>query len=70
MGWDRLIQPLGRGTYDTYTLVKTLTDLGFKGSYGLQCYNIKERPEVHLKQSMQAWQVIGHRLEAHRRLGP
>ncbi len=68
MGWDQLIQPLGSGTYDTYTLVKHLTRFGFDGSYGLQCYNIKAKPELHLQQSMRAWQIIAQRLEADKRL--
>jgi sugar phosphate isomerase/epimerase len=68
MGWDQLIQPLGSGTYDTYAMVKHLTDMGFTGSYGLQCYNIKAAPEVHLQQSMHAWQAIAQRLEADRLL--
>jgi hypothetical protein len=69
MNWTQLIQPLDAGTYDTYGFVKALTDLGFQGPIGLQCYNIKAKPEVHLKQSMQAWQIICQRIEADKLLG-
>ena len=68
MNWTRLIQPLGKGTYDTYEFIKSLTDLGFQGPIGLQCYNIKAEPAVHLKQSIEAWRIIGQRIEADRLL--
>ena len=64
MNWQQLIQPLGAGTYDTYQFVKALKNLGFQGPIGLQCYNIKDKPEVHLKQSMQAWKILPQRIEA------
>jgi sugar phosphate isomerase/epimerase len=48
MGWDRLIQPLGEGTFDTYHLVKYLKDEGYDGPIGLQCYNIKQDADVAL----------------------
>ena len=69
MNWTQLIQPLGAGDYDTYGFVQALIDLGFQGPIGLQCYNIKAAPEVHLKQSIQAWQAIGQSVEAQRLLG-
>jgi len=55
MGWDRLIQPLGEGTFDTYKLVKLLKDNGYNGKFGLQCYNIKQDCEVALSKSMNTW---------------
>ncbi|MCG8306230.1 MAG: sugar phosphate isomerase/epimerase [Cytophagales bacterium] len=55
MGWDRLIQPLGEGTFDTYKLVKLLKDNGYDGKFGLQCYNIKQDCEVALGKSMKTW---------------
>lgn len=30
-GWDRLIQPLGQGSFDTYGFVKSLRDHGYLG---------------------------------------
>jgi len=56
MGWDRLIQPLGSGSYDVFNVLKILKDLGYNNPIGLQCYNIKGEPEVFLKQSMQTWE--------------
>jgi sugar phosphate isomerase/epimerase len=69
MDWARLIQPLNQGTYDTYRMVKTLMDLGYSGPVGLQCYNIKARPEDHLPASTRAWHILAQRREADRLLG-
>ena len=55
MGWDRLIQPLGEGTFDTYPLVKFLKDNGYEGVFGLQCYNIKQDCKVALTKSINTW---------------
>jgi len=55
MNWDRLIQPLGEGTFDTYRLVKLAKDNGYNGLFGLQCYNIKQDCEPVLTQSMNTW---------------
>jgi len=55
MGWDRLIQPLGEGSFDTYELVKLLKDNGYDRKFGLQCYNIKQDCEVALTKSIQTW---------------
>lgn len=57
MGWDRLIQPLGQGTFDTYALVKFFKDNGYDGKFGLQCYNIKQACDVALTQSMNTWRA-------------
>lgn len=56
MGWDRLIQPLGEGSFDTYKLVKTAKDNGFEGPFGLQCYNIKQDCKVALEKSITTWE--------------
>jgi hypothetical protein len=55
MNWDKLIQPLGEGTFDTWKLVKLAKDNGYKGLFGLQCYDIKQDCEVALKTSMNTW---------------
>ncbi len=55
MDWDRLIQPLGMGSFDTYTLVKLLKDNGYKGKFGLQCFNIKMDCKPALTQSINTW---------------
>ena len=55
MDWDRLIQPLGEGSFDTYQLVKYAKDLDYEGPFGLQTYNIKQDAEVALNTSMNTW---------------
>ncbi|MEX2592024.1 MAG: sugar phosphate isomerase/epimerase family protein [Anditalea sp.] len=54
--WQHLIQPLGEGNYDTYQYLNAFMERGFKGPVGLQCFNIKEEKQVHLKKSMDAWE--------------
>jgi sugar phosphate isomerase/epimerase len=61
MDWDRLIQPLGEGSFDTYELVKLLKDNGYDGKFGLQCYNIKQDCEVALTKSIQTWKEYQRR---------
>lgn len=61
MGWDRLIQPLGEGTFDTWKLVKLAKDNGYEGLFGLQCYNINQDCEVALTKSMQTWETYKKR---------
>jgi sugar phosphate isomerase/epimerase len=55
MDWDRLIQPLGQGSFDTYRLVEFLVDKGYTGPFGLQTYGLKGSPENYLYQSGKAW---------------
>ncbi len=61
MGWDKLIQPLGEGSFDVYELVKFFKDNGYDGPFGLQCYNIKEDCEVALTKSMNTWKEYQER---------
>jgi sugar phosphate isomerase/epimerase len=55
MDWDRLIQPLGMGTFDVYAVVKLFADLGYTGPVGLQCYNIPGNPQDFLAISIRTW---------------
>jgi len=55
-GWDRLIQPLGHGSFDTYRFVKLLIDNGYSGPIGLQCYNLKGDIVETLTKSLQTWE--------------
>lgn len=64
MGWDRLIQPLGEGTFDTYKLVKIAKDHGYDGLFGLQCYQINQDAEVALTKSMNTWKEYQRRYAA------
>lgn len=62
--WDRLIQPLDRGTFDISGFLKTLKDLGYDGPIGLQCYGIPGDAQEHLARSMQAWRQLRAQLDA------
>ena len=56
MNWDKLIQPLGRGDYDVLNVLTILKDLGYNNPVGLQCYNIKGKPEDFLPESVRTWE--------------
>lgn len=60
--WDRLIQPLGRGEFDVYGLLKTLHKMDYKGPIGFQGYGIKGDVNENLKETMKAWQAYSERL--------
>ena len=55
MGWDRLIQPLGKGSFDVLNVLKILKENHFSGPIGLQCYAIPGKPEEFLKISAETW---------------
>jgi len=55
MDWNRLIQPLGSGSFNTYDFVKLVKDKGYNGIVGLQCYNIKLDAQAALFQSLATW---------------
>lgn len=59
--WKELIKPLGEGNFDTYQIVKIAKDNGYEGSFGLQCYNIKDDCEVALTKSMNTWKKYQER---------
>jgi sugar phosphate isomerase/epimerase len=63
-GWDRLIQPLGRGNFDVCGFLKKLKAAGYRGPIGQQCYAVKGDPVENLKQSMRAWREYCARLSA------
>lgn len=58
MGWDRLIQPLGRGSYDVKAFVSGVRAAGYRGPFGFQGYGIKMEPEALLKETMAGWREI------------
>lgn len=60
--WDHFIQPLGRGSFNTYQYLNAFIERGFEGPVGLQCYNIREQKAVHLKESMSAWENFQRKL--------
>jgi sugar phosphate isomerase/epimerase len=54
-GWDKLIQPLGRGTFDVKTFVANARAAGYRGPFGFQGFGIKMDPNSLLKETMAAW---------------
>jgi len=54
-GWAHYLQPLGRGSFDMFTFLKTLHQLGYTGPIGLQCYGITGDVRDALAESMRAW---------------
>ena len=60
--WKALIQPLGRGGFDTYSLLKVVKKAGYDGPIGLQTYGVPGAPQMHLGQSMKAWRTMTRRL--------
>ncbi len=58
LGWDRLIQPLGQGSFDVSSLVHWLLDKGYDGPFAFQGYGIKQNPEQVLAQTMSSWNQI------------
>jgi len=58
LGWDKLIQPLGRGAFDVAGLLKKLRELGYAGPIGLMCYGLGGDAREHLKESMAAWRKL------------
>ena len=58
MNWDRLIQPLGVGSYDVAAFFRTLRAAGYTGPVGFQGYGIKAPPREVLTRTMTAWREI------------
>lgn len=59
MGWDRLIQPLGSGTYDLGAFMAKVKEARYSGPIGFQGFGIKQDARAVLSQTMAAW----HRIE-------
>ncbi|WP_165227871.1 sugar phosphate isomerase/epimerase family protein [Aquisphaera insulae] len=57
-GWSHYLQPLDRGNFDVGALVRTLDELGYRGTIGLQCYGIEGDVADHLARSMGAWRKM------------
>lgn len=55
MDWNRLIQPLGEGSFDVLNVLRLLRDNNYNGPVGLQCYNIPGNPSVFLNKSIKTW---------------
>lgn len=53
--WDKLIQPVGRGSYDLVPLLKQLQKQGYEGPIGFQGYGIQGNREPLLRETMEGW---------------
>jgi len=62
-GWERLIQPLGAGEYDVYSLLAALRRRGYTGPIGLQCYAVKGDIRENLRHSLAAWEQMVRRMD-------
>ncbi len=58
MGWDRLIRPLGEGSYDVGAFLKILRGVGYTGPIGFQGYGIKSAPADVLARTMTEWRRL------------
>ncbi len=58
MPWNRLIQPIGKGSFDMKSLLRILDDIGYRGPFCLQCYKIPGDDRANLEQSMAAWKKL------------
>ena len=56
--WGRLIKTLGEGEFDVAKFLKQLSEAGYTGPIGLQCYNIKGDQTENLKRSISAWKKL------------
>ena len=55
LGWDELIQPLGRGSYDVGAFVAKTRAAGYRGPFGFQGFGIKMDSKELLKETMEGW---------------
>ena len=63
--WDDYILPLGKGTFDTYGLVRyAIKTLRFKNPIGVQCYGIKDNKAWLVKHTMDTWKSYKVRMES------
>lgn len=55
---EQTIKVLGEGSFGVGDFLKQLNVAGYRGPIGLQCYNLKGKPEDNLRRSMAAWHVL------------
>jgi sugar phosphate isomerase/epimerase len=64
MGWDRLIQPLDRGSYDVAGFLSRLhRETKWDGPIGLQAYGLGGNQRENLARSMAAWKRMNGTLD-------
>jgi len=65
--WNRLIQTLDKGTYDTGIVLRKLQRLEFRGPIGFQGYGIKGDSRSILGPTMDAWRKLSAAAAAEQR---
>lgn len=58
MGWDRLIQPLGSGSYNVEAFMENVRSVGYSGPIGFQGFGIRQEPREVLTKTIQAWKKM------------
>ena len=58
MGWERLLRPLGEGSYDVGAFLRSLLATGYDGPVGFQGYGIPGDARTVLKKTMAAWREL------------
>jgi sugar phosphate isomerase/epimerase len=58
MEWNRLIQPLGEGSYDVGAFLSILQAVGYRGPIGLQGYGVPGDSSENLIKSFSAWKRL------------
>jgi sugar phosphate isomerase/epimerase len=58
MGWDRLIQPLGSGSYDATAFLEKIRTVGYKGPVGFQGFGIRGEPREVLAKTIEFWRKM------------
>jgi sugar phosphate isomerase/epimerase len=52
-----LIQPLDAGDFNNRQLLRTLSEIGYRGPIGLMCYGIPGDAREHLERSLRVWRT-------------
>jgi sugar phosphate isomerase/epimerase len=58
MGWERLIQPVGQGSFEMSNLIRLLREIHYSGPVALMGYKIPGDDYLHLRQSIAAWNAL------------
>lgn len=58
LAWNRLIRPLGEGSYDVAAFLRKVRAAGYTGPIGFQGYGIKDPPRDVLAKTMAAWRQM------------
>jgi len=57
-GWDQLIQPLDKGSYDVGVVLRTLKKMDYQGPIGFQGYGIRGDTRAILVPTIEAWKRL------------